>query len=411
MTVTNPAGVAGVPEVANEFDTVLPKPSTDEIENSSLALAPPVIDWPASDRAGLLETVFANSADVVLAFDRAGKLLDINPAGCALASAIRPEEVRGQFVDRWIAEEHRKSFHDALKALALGRRVEARFDFITRAGERRKLSARLIPLRGADGLALFVAVCQDRTEALQWECNIRERQKSELVGRVAGEVVHDFNNLLTVINGFSEIAVRGVDKDNPLSPILRDLRQAGEKAAHLSRQFLAFSRRRAIDVRTVDLRDMALEMESILRHLLGREIELLVSFDPGAATIRGDAGQIEQALLNLVVNARDAMPQGGRVTIAVRPVPAFEIPASCPNVTMGSSYVLLSVRDTGRGMDAQTKRRIFEPFFTTKAPGQGAGLGLTTVAKAVEQNAGLIEVLSDPGRGATFNLYFPRDQS
>jgi signal transduction histidine kinase len=256
-----------------------------------------------------------------------------------------------------------------------------------------------------------MAICQDLTETLQWESIVRQKQKLELVGRVAGEVVHDFNNLLTVINGFSEIALHGLEPDNRFYQILHDIHHAGDKAAQISRQFLAFSRRQASEVQSVDLRTVIGDLDKILRRLLGRDIELILCVDPSPATIRADAGQIEQALLNLAVNARDAMAHGGRLTIALSHVAAYEMPVHCPNVAVGSSYVLLSVNDTGCGMDAATKSRIFEPFFTTKGPGEGTGLGLATVAKAVKQNGGFIEVHSDLGRGATFNLYFPSAQS
>jgi PAS domain S-box-containing protein len=407
MTATDRSSATGT-DVFDDLETLPPDSATKDTKNPYGTGEPPPIHWPTDDRAALLEAVFANATDAVFVFDRSGRLLDVNPAGCNLANANRPEEVRGQYVDRWIAEEHRQPFQDALKSLAQGRRAELRLDFIIRSGERRYLNARLVPLRCGDGLALFVAICKDLTETLQWESTVRQKQKLEMVGRVAGEVVHDFNNLLTVINGFSEIALHGLEPDNRLHQILSDIHHAGDKAAQISRQFLAFSRRQAAEVKTVDLRALIADMDKILRRLLGREIDLQVRTDPGASIIRADAGQIEQALLNLAVNARDAMTHGGRLTITLRPVPAYEVPVSCQNVTVGGSYILLAVSDTGCGMDAATKGRIFEPFFTTTGPGLGTGLGLATVAKAIEQNGGLIEVLSELGRGATFNLYFPR---
>src|SRR5262249_24626945 len=151
-----------------------------------------------------------------------------------------------------------------------------------------------------------------------------------------------------------------------------------------------------------ELRTIVTDLEKILRRLLGRDVELAIKSEQGPTTIRADVGQIEQILLNLAVNARDAMPQGGRLSIDVRPVPAFEIPVSCQSSPIAGSYLLISVSDTGCGMDDMTKRRIFEPFFTTKDPGKGTGLGLATVAKSVMQNNGLIEVLSELGRGTTF---------
>lgn len=402
---------AGGIDVLDDLDTLPPASSTEDTRKSLAALKPPAIHWSAEDRGALLEAIFANAVDAVFVFDMAARLLDINPAGCALTNANRPEEVRGQYLDRWLAEEHRKIFHETLKTLAPGHRADMRLDFITRAGERRLLSARLVPLQCGDGLAIYVAVCQDLTELLQWENVVRQKQRLEMVGRVAGDVVHDFNNLLTVINGYSEIALHKLEPANRFYPIFHDIHQAGDKAAQISRQFLAFSRRQAAAVQTVDLRSVLADLDKILRRLLGREIEMQVRSEPGAATIRADLAQIEQVLLNLAVNARDAMAHGGRLTIALRQVPAHEMPATCANVTVGGFYVLLAISDTGCGMDSATKARIFEPFFSTKSPAQGTGLGLVTVAKAVEQNGGFMEVFSELGRGATFNLYFPRVES
>jgi PAS domain S-box-containing protein len=404
MTATDRTSPNGH-EVLDDLDTLPPEPTTEERQSPFGSMEPPPIHWRPDERGAFLEAVFADATDAVFVFDRSARLLDVNPAACVLANANRAEEVRGQYLDRWLADEHRVPFHEALKALALGNRAQMRLDFITRSGERRLLSARLVPLRCAEGLAMFVAICQDQTQAIQWEGTVRQKQKFEMVGRIAGEVVHDFNNLLTVINGFSEIAMHGLDPESRVHQMLRDIHHAGDKAAQISRQFLAFSRRQASEVKTVDLRVLIGDMDKFLRRLLGRDIELQVRSEPGPMTIRADAGQIEQAVLNLAVNARDAMAHGGRLTITLRSIPAYEAPRESPAGV--SSYVMLAVSDSGCGMDCATKRRIFEPFFTTKSPGHGTGLGLATVAKAIEQNGGSIEVESELGRGATFTLYFP----
>jgi signal transduction histidine kinase len=261
------------------------------------------------------------------------------------------------------------------------------------------------------GAAVRGALEHRRREAE--ETKLREQlllaQKMESVGRLAGGVAHDFNNLLTVILGNVELLLAETGSDDPKRGALEEIAQAGSKAADLTRQLLALGRRQVVRPRLLDLNALVTGLEPLLRRLLGEDLELRVerAADPG--WVRADPSQLEQVVMNLVINARDAMPEGGRLTLATANA---ELPASdaggLPPAAPGA-YVMLAVKDTGQGMDEATRAQIFEPFFTTKAPGKGTGLGLATVYGIVKQSAGIIRVESAPGQGSTFRVYLPPD--
>jgi two-component system cell cycle sensor histidine kinase/response regulator CckA len=252
----------------------------------------------------------------------------------------------------------------------------------------------------------------DRTraqEALQQtEAQLRQSQKMEAVGRLAGGVAHDFNNLLTVIRGYSELLLARLTPGDPVRKDMVEVKKAADRASGLTRQLLAFSRRQFIAPKVIDLNALIANMDSMLRRLLGEDIvELCTELNPHAGLIRADSGQIEQVIMNLAVNARDAMPKGGRLTIETRNVTVGNPTRQTPAGVKPGAYVLLAVRDTGHGMDEETLSHLFEPFFTTKEKGKGTGLGLSTVYGIVKQSGGNIVVESQKGQGATFKIYFP----
>jgi PAS domain S-box-containing protein len=252
----------------------------------------------------------------------------------------------------------------------------------------------------------------DRTraqEALQQtEAQLRQSQKMEAVGRLAGGVAHDFNNLLTVIRGYSELLLARLAPDDSIRKDMIEVKKAADRASGLTRQLLAFSRRQFIAPKVIDLNALIANMDGMLRRLLGEDIvELCTELNPHAGSIRADAGQIEQVIMNLAVNARDAMPKGGRLTIETRNVTVGKPTRQTPAGVKPGSYVLLAVRDTGHGMDEETQSHLFEPFFTTKEKGKGTGLGLSTVYGIVKQTGGSIVVESRKDQGATFKIYFP----
>ncbi len=242
-----------------------------------------------------------------------------------------------------------------------------------------------------------------------FEEQLRQSQKMEAIGKLAGGVAHDFNNLLTVILGYSELACLHLQEAHPAHKPLAEVLNASKRAAGLTRQLLVFSRSQAIERKPIDINQVVNSIDGLLRRAVGEEIDLRMALASDLGVTLADAGQVEQVLMNLVVNARDAMPQGGTLTLETANVDLDEAYVAKQVDVVPGPYVLLSVTDSGCGMDTQTKSRIFEPFFTTKERGKGTGLGLATVYGIVSQSGGHVAVESQPGRGSTFEIYLPRE--
>ncbi|HKA02275.1 MAG TPA: ATP-binding protein [Candidatus Solibacter sp.] len=253
-----------------------------------------------------------------------------------------------------------------------------------------------------------LVVLMDVTQRRLLEDQLRQAQKMEAVGMLAGGVAHDFNNLLTIITGYSQLILNNLSPEDPNRQSAEQIMKAGERAATLTRQLLAFSRRQVLQPKVLDVNRLIGTLTTMLRRLIGEDIDLQLALADGLGQVNADPGQIEQVLMNLVVNARDAMPRGGTLTIETGNVNLDENYTRSQVALKPGPYVLIAVSDTGTGMDDNTKAHAFEPFFTTKAPGRGTGLGLSTVFGIVRQSGGAVDIYSAPGKGTSAKVYLPR---
>ncbi len=296
----------------------------------------------------------------------------------------------------------------AIRAMGNGQPAEVEIERLTGDGKRSNLRIRAFPTLRKDGMITgCIEVVEDITARARMEEQLRQAAQLEAIGRLAGGVAHDFNNLLTAIIGYSGVLLQQMPKKSPDTEKVFQINRAAERAAELTRQLLAFSRKQVLSVRALDLNPLIADFEKILRRLLGVDIELMTVFDPTLGQVMADPNQIEQILLNLAVNARDAMPEGGKLTMETANVTLDDKYASTHADIVPGQYVMFSVADTGLGMDASTRSNIFDPFFTTKERGKGTGLGLSTVYGIVKQHKGHVSVHSEPDRGTVFKVYLP----
>ncbi len=261
---------------------------------------------------------------------------------------------------------------------------------------------------GDEPTDVLEGIAEDITERRVLEDQFRQAQKMEAVGRLAGGIAHDFNNLLMVISGYTEVMLDQLTLGHPLHAKAEAIQQASDRATTLTRQLLAFSRKQLLELKVIDVNAIVADMERLLRPLIGEDIELTTSLAPAVGCTRADAGQLEQVIMNLVVNAKDAMPNGGKISIRTAGVTLDDSYRPENTFIKNGPYVMISVSDNGEGMDRETQARIFEPFFTTKEKGKGTGLGLSTVYGIIKQSGGYVFVQSELGRGTVFTIYFPR---
>jgi PAS domain S-box-containing protein len=344
---------------------------------------------------------------VTISTEAEGRYLDVNDSFLQLLGYQR-REVIGRTAGElkfWVEPQHRLEMVRQLQAS--GRVTALPTQYTTSKGEIRQaeVSAELIDL---EGQPCVLAITLDITETRRLEAQFRQAQKMEAVGRLAGGVAHDFNNILGVIIGYSDLSLGLVAPDNPVNKHLAQIKKAANRAVSLTQQLLGFSRRQVAFPKVLDPNEVVRNVTSMLQRMVGEDVS--ISFRPTTpiGSIHADPGQIEQILMNLVVNARDAMPSGGQIIIETGQAELDEHFASQNPGSRAGQYVVLTVSDTGCGMDENTKSQIFEPFFTTKGVGQGTGLGLSTVYGIVKQSEGNIWVYSEPGEGTKFEIYFPR---
>jgi hypothetical protein len=349
-----------------------------------------------------------NAADVIAVVDDRGRVTFVSPSVTRVLG-YAPEDFIGHVLLEFIHPEDAKTVASALEealrrgssALLTGLRIR-HLD-----GSWRILEGSGARLAEPDGSLSVVATARDITDRVQLEGQLHQSQKMEAVGRLAGGVAHDFNNLLTVILGYSTLLLEQLADDRLLFQEVEEIKRAADRAAGLTQKLLAFSRKQVLSLHPVDLNTVLEGMADMLRRLISEDIELTMKLAADLGRTRVDPGQIEQVVMNLAVNARDAMPQGGRLSLETDNVELDNSYARRHAVQPGP-YVMLAVTDTGHGMDAATQARLFEPFFTTKEPGKGTGLGLSTVYGIVRQSGGNIYVYSEPERGSSFKVFLPR---
>jgi PAS domain S-box-containing protein len=310
------------------------------------------------------------------------------------------------FLEQYAVEVFRA---DDRTVVETGQPVERTIHLTTLGREADWLIKRFLVLSSEGGERLVGGFAVDITDRIRLEEQLRQAAKMEAVGLLAGGVAHDFNNLLTVINGYAEILARRTREESLLHPV-KEIKKAGERAAALTQQLLAFSRRQILTPEEVDLNAVVDGVHSILLRLIGERIRLEVSREPGLFPVEADRVQLEQVLMNFAVNARDAMPDGGTLSISTKSVKMRDDAQEGGTDLPPGDYVQVTVADTGCGMDEKTMARVFEPFFTTKERGRGTGLGLSTVYGIVKQSGGAVSVSSTPGKGSMFSVYLPRAQ-
>jgi len=351
-------------------------------------------------------SLVTNAPYGICSCDSTGKILDANPAFLELVGETSPQNVIGHHIFSLYAD------HDQWFELADHLRSSSSFKGLTAEWKRKigatvvRVSGRSVSLAAQEGV-VFEIFAEDVTERRALEQQLRQSQKMEAVGRLAGGIAHDFNNLLMVISGYSEFLLERLGGEPHLRGPAQEIASASERASSLTRQLLAFSRKQMLAPRIVNLNDVATENLKMLTRMIGEDIDLVLTPGKDLWSVRADSGQIEQVIMNLAVNARDAMPSGGKLTLETSNVTLDDDYARQLAPLRPGDYVMIAISDTGIGMDTETQSKIFEPFFTTKGP-KGTGLGLSTVYGIVKQSGGYIWVFSEIGRGTTFKIYLPR---
>ena len=352
-----------------------------------------------------------NAPDAMVIVNGQGRIVRLNKQADQLFGYDR-EELLGRPVEALVPERFRSTHQTHCRDYMVSpsvRKMGTQMEIcaLRKDGTEVPVEVSLAPLKTAEGPVISAAI-RDITERKQMELQLSRSHRMEAVGRLAGGVAHDFNNHLGIIIGYSERLLQRLGSGDPLRRHVGMIKEAALRSATLTQQLLAFGRRQVLEPRILDLNAVVSELTKMLRPLIGENIELVTSLDPPLGKVKADPAQIDQVIMNLAVNARDAMPQGGRLTIETADVELDEGYAGRHATVVPGPYVMLAVTDTGIGMDRETQDHIYEPFYTTKEQAKGTGLGLATVYGIVKQSGGYIWVYSEPGQGATFKIYLPR---
>jgi len=362
----------------------------------------------AFDTARRLAAIVEDSDDAIIGKTLEGVVVSWN-RGAERLFGYSAEEMLGQPISRIVPADRADDTRRILEGVARGESVDHyQTDRVTKDGRRITVTLTVSPIRNEDGRIIGASkIARDVTHERQMEEHLRQTQKMEAMGRLAGGVAHDFNNLLTVIFGYATLLQSRIDPEDPQHETVGKILSAAEQAASITGQLLAFSRKQVTQAEILDLNEAVLESRDMLHRLMGEDIDLAVFLDNPRCPVKIDRGQLTQVLLNLAVNARDAMPLGGKLTIQTRHLVREREDLGRLGIRPAGIYVELAVTDSGIGMDSETQRQIFEPFFTTKEAGKGVGLGLATVYGVVQQHGGFIDVYSEPGHGTAFKMFFP----
>ncbi len=355
-----------------------------------------------------LNTAIEQSAESVIMTDVEGIILYVNPSFERI-TGYTSAEVLGQTMRLLKSGRHGYTFYrDLWKTISNGQIWHGQFTNKKKDGTLYTAESTITPIRGEGGdIVNYVGVARDVTRELQLELQLHHSQKMDAIGKLAGGVAHDFNNLLTAIMSYAGFALDALPNDSLVCDDIKGIQKSTQRAAGLTRQLLAFARKQIIEPKIININNLVLDMDKMLRRLISENIELVTLPSSDLDVIKADLGQLEQVLVNLVLNARDAMPDGGKLIIETANVTLDRRYTQQHFDVTAGNYVMLAVSDTGIGMTEETKQHIFEPFFTTKDVGKGTGLGLATVFGIVKQNRGHIWVYSEPGQGATFKIYLP----
>ncbi|MFZ0359948.1 MAG: PAS domain S-box protein [Terriglobales bacterium] len=355
-----------------------------------------------------LASIIDSSEDAILGKNLDGTITSWNK-GAERIYGYTPEEAIGKNISILAPNDRPDEIPEILRKIARGESIEHYESVrVTKDGRHLNVSISVSPLRNAQGDVIGAsAIARDITAQKRAEAQLHQSQKMEAIGRLAGGVAHDFNNILGIINACAEFLRDRIDSAAEPSQYVENIKKASERGASLTRQLLTFSRSSSVQPRILDLNDRLKDVGKLLRPLMGDDVEILIVSKSPAAVVEADPGQLDQIVVNLAVNARDAMPRGGKFILETRAERFDETFVDQHQNMPAGNYVLLAVSDTGTGMDEATVSRIFEPFFTTKEQGKGTGLGLATVYGIVKQSAGHILVYSEPGHGTTFKIYLP----
>jgi PAS domain S-box-containing protein len=354
-----------------------------------------------------LRAIVEATPQCIKVVDAGGIVLKMNVAGLKMFDADEPNQIIGKSVYSLIAPQSVDKYRAYHKAVCQGQPGTLTFEVVGLRRNRRTLESVAVPLQLPHGPPLHLAITQDVTDRRELEQQLRQSQKMEAVGQLAGGVAHDFNNLLTIMIGSCDILASGETLTDCGQNMCRDISQAGQRAAALTRQLLAFSRRQLLEPVVLNLNEIVTNIYGMLGRLIGEDIQLERNLSPDIWPVKLDPGQIEQVIVNLVVNARDAMPKGGQLTICTSNIEWTEDDCRLFTDRKPGRYVMASVSDTGSGIPPEIRSRIFEPFFTTKEASKGTGLGLAVVYGIVNQSDGYLDVESEVGLGTSMILYFP----